>query len=114
MTSSLFGDTAANLNSASPLVSTAAVSPRQLRDDGLKRAAAHRQEALDLARLLAEMLAHKQGLVSADDVFELMDPKALGNAAGLIFSGPQWEPVGFKQSRRLGRRCGTQRVWRLK
>lgn len=118
MTSSLFGETAANPTAKAPCevrrFSPAAVSPRQLADAGLERAAAHRREALDLARLLAEMLAHKNGSVTADDVFLYLHPEALGKAAGAIFRDEQWEFIGWEPSTRASNHARWIRRWRLR
>jgi len=90
-----------------------AAQPRQLRLIGMNRASHKHREALKVAQLLAQFLARKRVVISADDVFEFIKPEALGNAAGSIFSGPEWQAVGIRQSTRLGRRAGIQRTWVL-
>jgi hypothetical protein len=41
-------------------------------------------------------------------------PAALGNAAGSLFRGGQWELVGYRQSERVSRHRNRVGVWRLK
>lgn len=89
-------------------------SGKQLKLRGLRLAEAKHKEALAIAQLVAQMLGRVQEAVCADDVFKHIDPKVLGNAAGSIFSGPEWEPSGIRKSTREGRRAGLQRTWRLR
>jgi hypothetical protein len=90
------------------------------RDAGLDRASNpfYRRELLSKARTLAFIMAHI-GPITFDDVYEQMEknelhPELLGNAAGLVFRGAEWEPVGWKQSERKTNHARAMRVWRLK
>ena len=92
---------------------------RNARDAGMLRAAEIRRGLLDLAKLIAEMIARDRGEVCADDVqARLMElghkPRDLGNAAGMIFRGPQWEFVRWTKSSRAGSHRNDIRVWRLR
>jgi len=72
--------------------------------------------------LLAEVRAHLRILartrpVSADDAQEYLISQGLqpmGNAAGSLFSGHEWECVGRVKSKRVSRHANEIRLWRLK
>jgi hypothetical protein len=42
------------------------------------------------------------------------EPELLGNAAGSIFRGVEWECVGWKQSERKTNHARAIRIWRLR
>lgn len=90
----------------------------ELKRKGKAKAVEHRVDALELARRVARSLAQRYGRVSTDDVRECVEGSGvvwnLGNAAGAIFDGPEWESVGYKASTRPSRHGGIIRVWRLK
>lgn len=99
---------------------TTILDPEQLaKEQGMSLAASVRPLLLRLAQDVAERLAQERGVVTADDVFEWLEanghkPSALGNAAGLLFRGPQWEPCGFTESRRKGNHRRMIRQWRIR
>jgi hypothetical protein len=91
------------------------------RDAGLDRASNpfYRRELLEWAQLAAKRYARASGSVSYDDVYRVLEdigkqPELLGNAAGLVFRGAEWEPVGWKQSERKTNHARAMRVWRLR
>jgi hypothetical protein len=91
------------------------------RDAGLDRASNpfYRRELLESAKKHAIALGHTLGEVTADDVFRRMmnygeQPELLGNAAGSIFRGAEWECVGWKQSERKTNHARAIRIWRMK
>lgn len=86
---------------------------------GMTMAAEHRVDVLEKARAIAELRGLTGAHVTIDDVqAELIeqeiDPKMLGNAAGSVFKGGEWEMVGYQLSERVSRHKGLIRVWRLK
>jgi hypothetical protein len=91
-----------------------ATQAKQMMLSGLRKASQKHKDSLMAAQFVAELLGSGGGNVCADDVTHYVSSKALGAACGAIFSGEQWEPVGFRQSDRPARRTGVQRVWRLR
>jgi hypothetical protein len=95
-----------------------------LREIGQSRAetAWGREDVLDLGRELARRLAleRKDREVTADDVqLQLQGlgfgPGALGNAAGSLFVGPEWQFTGlWRKSERASNHAHQNRVWRLR
>ena len=94
---------------------------KQLRDDGMLSAAQGRLKALMMARSIAQLLAHTNGKVTADEVRKEFQSAGgdwandLGNAAGSIFKEKsKWECVGFENSTVATSHARALRVWRLK
>jgi hypothetical protein len=52
--------------------------------------------------------------VTTDDVFQFLDPRCLGNAAGQIFRGAEWEFVEWRESKRPSNHARPVRAWRLR
>lgn len=92
----------------------------RLRDEGMAAAAEKRVTVLELAERLAHNIAYNNGTVTIDDVREWMDKyttnaKDLGNAAGSIFKGKEFEFTGvWVKSRRVSNHARMVRQWRLK
>jgi len=88
----------------------------QLKLRGLVLAAAKHSESLKAAQWLAELFANNNhGRCCIEDVYSLgMSPKALGNAAGCVFTGDQWQPEAFRTTERPEARARIIRVWRLR
>lgn len=91
------------------------------RDAGFDRASNpfYRRELLEWARLAARRVAEASGSVCYDDVYQVLEemgkqPELLGNAAGLVFRGAEWEPVGWKQSERKTNHARAMRMWKLR
>ncbi len=91
------------------------------RDAGMDRAARSRWLLLAMARDFAKMVALSRSsrIATADDVMESLkklgyEPKRLGNAAGSIFRGKEWEFVGWVNSTRPTNHARPIRVWRLR
>jgi hypothetical protein len=79
------------------------------------------QELLRLLRpaLVRLALCRDSRTVTADDAQAwLADhgyaPGALGNAAGSLFKGGEFELVGYRKSVRVSRHCNRVGVWRLR
>ena len=92
---------------------------KKLRDTGMESAAKGRAGLLQTARELAQRLAELYGKVTADDVRKEYEYRGgnwsdLGNAAGSIFKGKQWECVGFENSSVASSHARALRIWRLK
>jgi len=86
---------------------------------GMKSAAIHHKEKLELARAVAAILAMRNGTVSADEVGEALlkgyGIKTLGNATGSLFKGKDWIFTGqWKTSTRVSSHGRMLRVWRLR
>lgn len=97
----------------------------QLKLDGMKRAKRKRSLVLQQAKLIAGRIAARRQSreCSIDDVYEYMEnvyeglhfhPRALGNAAGSVFKGSEWEFVRFEPSTRPSNHGRIIRVWRLR
>jgi len=91
----------------------------QERDKGMLSAAEKRKEILYRARLIANRLAKINGQVTADNVRQEWEFRGnnwsdLGNAAGSIFKGKQWQCVGFENSTVTTSHARALRVWTLK
>jgi hypothetical protein len=85
---------------------------KQLKLRGMTLAAAKRNADLEWARahLVKLAMSRPSREVSADDAAGFK----LGNAAGSLFKCPEWLFVRFKLSETESRRCGVQRIWRLR
>jgi len=91
----------------------------QERDKGMATAASGREKALAKARTIAIKLAVIKRKVTADDVRKEYEYRGgnwsdLGNAAGSIFKGKQWQCVGFENSTVTTSHARALRVWTLK
>ena len=92
---------------------------RRAREEGLEAAAMPRPALLELARDLARGIARRVGTVTADDVQAALlelgyQPKDLGNAAGALFRGAEWEQTGdWRRSARVSNHGHRNPVWRL-
>jgi hypothetical protein len=91
----------------------------QERDKGIKTATSGREQALARARSIAKMIAQINGNITADDVRREYEYRGgswedLGNAAGSIFKGKQWQCVGFENSTVTTSHARALRVWTLK
>lgn len=88
--------------------------------EGIALAAENNPALLHKAREIAKEIAHERGEVTADDVQLRLaalgySVKALGNAAGSLFRGREWEWTGrWVKSARIHAHCNPLRVWRLK
>jgi hypothetical protein len=88
---------------------------------GMARAASHHNELLEIARDVAESIARSgDGTATMDEVALQMirmdyNPAELGNAAGSVFKGNQWEFTGERvKSNKVSSHAREIRVWRLK
>jgi hypothetical protein len=91
----------------------------QERDKGIKTAVSGREEILKRVRSIAGNLARIYGKVTADMVRAEYEYRGgnwsdLGNAAGSIFKGKQWQCVGFENSTVTTSHARALRVWALK
>lgn len=89
------------------------------KEEGMHAAKVSRAKILAVAKELAEQLAIRHGVVNIDDVQAVLiqwghHPSELGNAAGSVFRGEQWECVGFVASNRVSNHTRFVRNWRLK
>jgi len=89
---------------------------------GMSLAAGIRNELLSKVQGVAVEVARAKGCITADDVtFEMLrrdpfyDPAKLGNAAGSIFKGRQWQWTGaVLPAVRVESHGRLLRVWRLR
>lgn len=102
------------------------VIAQRLKEQGIARAVGKggRSKVIAIAREIARDICLERGRsgtgwVTSDDVAREMDERGipydqLGNAAGAIFRGEDFEPTGeFKPSVRVGSHARMIRVWRL-
>ena len=90
----------------------------QERDKGMATAVSGRESILANVRSIANNLARIYGKVTADQVRAEYEYRGgnwqdLGNAAGSIFKGKQWQCVGFENSLVKTSHARTIRVWKL-
>lgn len=86
----------------------------QLKKDGMARAAAAKNAELAHARIVARAIALNRGTVTADEVIAAIG-KSLGNAAGSLFTGGEFEWTGERvKSQRAHAHQNELKVWRLK
>ena len=85
---------------------------------GMDFAAQKHSEILDTFRLLARTLGRFTDVVTIDDVREEADSKGIkytsSNWMGSVFSGNEWECVGFTVARHPKSHGRIIRQWRLK
>ena len=93
-----------------------ALEGQRLKEQGMSLAAGKRHDALESAKDWAKYLAKREGEITIDHVYAecpLVD--LLGNAAGNVFRGPDWEFTGkWVKSTRVSNHGRFIRVWRLK
>lgn len=94
---------------------------RAAKAKGMARAAAHHNELLEIARKIAESIAiSNDRTVDMDRVSQRMvalgyNPADLGNAAGSVFKGEQWEFTGERvKSIKVKNHSRELKIWRLK
>jgi hypothetical protein len=93
---------------------------RELRDEGMRRAAEKRKGLVAECRERAEWIARNGREITIDDIYYAMENlgyegmEFLGNAAGSIFKGKQWECVGWRKSTRVSNHARCVRVWSLR
>ena len=101
-----------------------AAKAQELKAEGMKvsRENPERISLLDIAREGARKAAESRisRTATADDAYVYLtslgyDQFSLGNAAGSLFRGKEWEFTGgFRASRRTSNHGHLQRVWRLR
>lgn len=92
------------------------------RDAGREASAGKGADILDKARRLARTIAQaaKDHCVTADEVFAALieigyKPEELGNAAGSLFRGKEWQFSGqWRKSTRVTNHARYIMIWRLK
>lgn len=97
----------------------AAESERR-KQEGMALAAENpdREYLLEIARDRARLIVRERGEVTMDDVVAMLvrdgfDVSVLGNAAGSVFKGKEWEFAGrFVKSARVANHSRLLRVWR--
>ena len=101
------------------MTTTATPTAEQLKVAGMDRAAENKKSLLKVARKVARRIATEKGVVTMDDVqaaLALMDisDRALGNAAGSVFRGPEWKWTGRRiKSKRPHSHANEIKVWAL-
>lgn len=96
-----------------------AIATEEAKEQGMSQAAENKASLLKYARRLAEEEAAKKGEISMDDVALALHEKgisvfALGNTAGSVFKGKQWECTGTRKSIRVHSHGNLLRTWKLK
>lgn len=84
----------------------------QLKLRGMGLAAAANPESLKAAQFIAQLLGHQQTTVSINDV--RMYVQGLNNASGSVFSGPDWQAVGWEPAEHEEGHSRYVRLWTLK
>ena len=84
---------------------------------GIDRAASAKPRLLDLARQIAAEIVTPNGITADDVIFEMVkrgySVHCLGNSAGSLFRGKEWQCVGFRKSARIHAHSNLLRVWVL-
>lgn len=92
----------------------------EAKNAGIDQAATNKASLLAHARKIAVRIAKGGREITADDVARELHEEnisifALGNAAGALFKGKQWEWTGrFKRSERVHAKGNMLRVWKLR
>lgn len=95
-----------------------AIEAREAAERGMDRAAENKASLLEFAKGVARKLGRSRPFVTADDVQrELIEThkisdRALGNAAGSLFKGSDWECIGTCKSERVSAHGRLIRKWR--
>jgi hypothetical protein len=97
-----------------------AQASQEAKEHGMEVAAMNRAELLEEVRELARSIAtgRPEGTCDMDLLVDRMlrrglKPEALGNAAGSVFMGREWEFTGRrKRSARVSRHANEIKVWR--
>lgn len=90
------------------------------KEQGMNAAAEAKADLLSIARQVAIELANQFGEITADDVQAELQrlgygPHDLGNAAGSLFRGGEWEWTGRRRkSVRVCAHANELKCWRLK
>jgi hypothetical protein len=86
------------------------------KDAGMQKAAENHKTELESVQAIARDLARIVEIISIDDVRQLIPDEhwGLGNAAGSVFKGDEWEWCGFAKSKRPAAHSRMVRTWRLK
>ena len=81
-----------------------ALTGEERKKRGKKKAAKSHERTLYAARLSARYLARHGEIITIEDIYRKtgIDPKYLGNAAGSVFMGNEWEWCGFRKAERPG------------
>jgi hypothetical protein len=89
---------------------------RSERDAGITVAANNNAEALAIAREEARKIALECGRCDINTVQRVMQMRGLhlGNAAGSVFKGKEWERVGIGQATRVSSHARMISVWKLR
>lgn len=94
-------------------------SGKELKQWGQARAVGKHSDSLYNIQVMARMLGRHNETLTIETVhaaYEMANghPWDLGNAAGSVFSGKEWECVGYKAATRPEAHARILRVWRLK
>jgi hypothetical protein len=89
---------------------------REDRDLGMEIAASNKEWGIAIARREARRIALECGTVNINDVQRAISAYGvkLGNAAGSVFKGKEWERVGFGQADRVSSHARVISIWRLR
>jgi hypothetical protein len=83
----------------------------QLKIRGMGLAAAKHEDSLKAAQWLAQLIGLQQPTVSINDVRKYIH--GLNNASGSVFSGPEWQAVGWEPSEHEEGHSRYVRTWHL-
>lgn len=86
----------------------------RLRDLGLSQVSSYPNDSwIESARKIAIFLANKYGEVTINDVYKILPrPENMHpNASGPVMRCKELRQIGFRQSEKTTRRCGTVRVY---
>ena len=95
-----------------------AIEARAAAERGMQQAADNKASLLEFAKGIARTLGMKRPFVTADDVqrelaeTHKISDRALGNAAGSLFKGDDWECIGTTTSQRVSAHGRLIRKWR--
>jgi hypothetical protein len=94
------------------------MSGQQLRLRGMRLAASKHADSLVRAQVAAKCMAFGDTALTIEDVRAGMEAVGLkwdlGNAAGSVFSGEDWQPCGVTTAKRPEAHGRLLRTWRLK
>jgi hypothetical protein len=94
------------------------IKAREAAERGMRQAADNKASLLEFAKGVARDLGRKREFVTADDVQRVLvethriSDRALGNAAGSLFKGSDWQFAGVTKSTRVSAHGRLIRKWR--
>ena len=100
-----------------PVLNFDAATAVRARDAGIEKVIGNNESFVKTMRNIARLIVKRRGIVCSDDLRQIADDYGIEplhrNAWGGIFSGKDWQCVGFVKSTLSTNNYRTIRTWRL-